>query len=153
MYPMAAKLNQVFSTLFLALIFLSFLGTIRPDDSSCPYPCYPPPTGPGASTPTTPAITLPPPPPSQFVSYPPPAGYNPTPAGYLPYNYPPPYGTSYGNSPPPPDPILPYFPFYYKKPLHRTDDSAATATLGRSVIMIATANLLLFLSIFSFHVF
>lgn len=143
---MATKLiSQVFFTLFLACIFLKYFpGTTRADNE-CQYPCYPPPTGTG--TPTTPAYTTPPPPPSQIVSYPPPVGYTPTPTGYYPYNPPPPYGTLF-NSPPPPDPILPYFPFYYKKPLHQTDQSAAT-TLGRSTVMaVAVANLLVFISMF-----
>ncbi|KAF5442308.1 hypothetical protein F2P56_034981, partial [Juglans regia] len=148
-HAMAEKSGQILSTLFLILMFLNFLGMTRPDEV-CPYPCYPPPIGSG-----TPIITTqPPPPPSQVVSYPPPAGYNPTPAGYVPYSSPPPYGNSLG-SPPPPDPILPYFPYYSGKPLHQTDNSAAT-TLGiRSIliIIIAVANyLLVSVSIFPFYV-
>ncbi|XP_062150128.1 proline-rich receptor-like protein kinase PERK8 [Alnus glutinosa] len=142
---MAAKLNQALSTLSFALIiFLNFPGMTRPDNP-CPYPCYPPPTGSGTVTPTTPITTTTPP--SQTVSYPPPAGYNPSPTGYFPYN-PPPFAGTFSASPPPPDPILPYFPYYYKKPLHSTDSSATT--LGRSTAMIATANLLVFLCSFFF---
>ncbi|XP_059447922.1 classical arabinogalactan protein 9-like [Corylus avellana] len=142
--------TQVFSTtLFLALIiFLNIPGFTRPDDA-CPYPCYPPPTGTGSVTPTTPTTTTTPP--SQTVSYPPPAGYNPSPVGYLPYNPPPATGTLFA-SPPPPDPILPYFPYYYKKPLHSTSDQSSAATLGRSAAMISPANLLVFVYILYFYV-
>ncbi|XP_044494321.1 leucine-rich repeat extensin-like protein 1 [Mangifera indica] len=109
--------------LFILLCFLP----LTMQEEPCPYPCYPPPTGSGSATPTTPS-TLPPP----ATSYSPPQGYNyPTPSGNLP-NYPsPPFGNNYGN-PPPPDPILPYFPFYYKNPPHKTDEgSSAASRLGR----------------------
>ncbi|KAK8522621.1 hypothetical protein V6N13_115579 [Hibiscus sabdariffa] len=105
-------------------------------DNPCPYPCYPPPTGPGGSIGT---VTQAPP-----VSYPPPSQ-----TGNLPYfPPPPPYGNSlYGQ--PPPDPVLPYFPYYYRKPPHRTDDqSPATKTsIGKPFLnmMIATTCLLVFI--------
>nr|XP_023917763.1 basic proline-rich protein-like [Quercus suber] len=113
---MATNSNQaLLSTLFLALIFLNFPAATRPDNA-CLYPCYPPPTSPG-NTPTTPAATTPPPPPSHIESYPPPAGYNPTgifPKGFLPAL---PFISPSG-APPPPDPILPYFPYYFREPLY-----------------------------------
>uniref|UniRef100_A0A2N9FZ03 Extensin domain-containing protein n=1 Tax=Fagus sylvatica TaxID=28930 RepID=A0A2N9FZ03_FAGSY len=134
---MATNLNQVLSTLLLALIFLNFPGTIKPE-VTCPYPCYPPPTGPGTTT--TPAATTTPPPPYQTVSYPPPTGFNPTTL----YNPPPPNGNNLFGAPPPPDPILPYFPYYYREPLHGTDQSSAN-TLGRSnLVMMALPSLLVF---------
>lgn len=150
---MATNSNQaLLSTLFLALIFLNFPAAIRPDNA-CPYPCYPPPTGPGY-TPTTPAATTPPPPPYQVESYPPPAGYNPTtPTGNFPYyTPPPPFGSNFLGAPPPPDPILPYFPYYYRKPLHGEAQSSATI-LGRPIwVMMAMANLLVFIFLFSSYV-
>ncbi|KAK7845359.1 extensin-like [Quercus suber] len=149
---MATNSNQaLLSTLFLALIFLNFPAAIRPDNA-CPYPCYPPPTGPG-NTPTTPAATTPPPP-FQIESYPPPAGNNPTtPTGNLPFDTPPPpFGSNSAGAPPPPDPILPYFPFYYREPLHGEGQASAT-TLGRPIwIMMAMAKLLVFIFLFSSYV-
>ena len=150
---MATNSNQaLLSTLFLALIFLNFPAAIRPDNA-CPYPCYPPPTGPG-NTPTTPVATTAPPPPYQIESYPPPAGYNPTtPTGNLPYyTPPPPFDSNLGGAPPPPDPILPYFPYYFREPLHGEAQSSAS-TLGRPIwVMMAMANLLVFIFLFSSYV-
>ncbi|KAJ7943013.1 leucine-rich repeat extensin-like protein 5 [Quillaja saponaria] len=150
-------LNLSLATFLFFSILLHFLGTTRSDDS-CPYPCYPPPTGTG-STPTTPSgTTLPPPSPSQSgSSYPPPSSQSgssyPPPSGYLPYNPPPSYasgsgGGFNGGTPPPPDPIVPYFPFYFKKPPHQTEASSAI-TLHKWTVMIATTNLFVFLFLFS----
>jgi hypothetical protein len=44
---------------------------------------------------------------------------------------------------PPPDPILPYFPFYYRKPPHQTDASLATNSLP-TLMMAAISNILAF---------
>ncbi|KAE8698993.1 putative TPX2 family protein [Hibiscus syriacus] len=134
------------TSLFFSIILTFFIQTKQ--DNPCPYPCYPPPTGPGGSTgmvTQSPPITNPQP--SQTGAlYPPPGTSNPTPTGNLPYfPPPPPYGNSlYGQ--PPPDPILPYFPYYYRKPPHQRDDqSPATKTgVGKPymTMMIATAFLL-----------
>jgi hypothetical protein len=43
----------------------------------------------------------------------------------------------------PPDPILPYFPFYYRKPPHQTDASLATNSLP-TLMMAAISNILAF---------
>ncbi|KAD3642294.1 hypothetical protein E3N88_31518 [Mikania micrantha] len=84
-----------------------FCTTLIPPPSTvaqCPYAC--------GNTP--PATTVPPPvtmlpPPSPTGTYPPPAvGYSP-PMNVFPYN--PPTPTYYGGAPPPPDPIVPWFPF------------------------------------------
>ncbi|KAM6562995.1 hypothetical protein CsatB_022993 [Cannabis sativa] len=143
-----ATLNQVVSTLFLATIVVNFpIATFS--DEPCQYPCYPPPIG--TVTPATPSTQLPPPS-AQTGSYPPPVtggGVLPTP---YPYNPPPNYGGSDGGSfgaQPPPDPILPYFPFYYKQPLHRSPDgdlSSAPVAIGKS-----TYNLIMITILFFFH--
>ncbi|EOY00954.1 hypothetical protein QUC31_014026 [Theobroma cacao] len=139
---MANSLNQAITTLFFfSSIILSFFVQAK-QDNPCPYPCYPPPTGTGGGTqiggtvPQTPPASYSPPPP-QGTSY-------PTPTGTLPYYPPPPYGNSlYGQ--PPPDPILPYFPYYYRKPPHKTDDeSSATSNPGKSLLTIATTNFIVF---------
>uniref|UniRef100_A0A7N2QWW5 Uncharacterized protein n=1 Tax=Quercus lobata TaxID=97700 RepID=A0A7N2QWW5_QUELO len=145
---MATNSNQaLLSALFLALIFLNFPAAIRPDNA-CPYLSYPPPTGPG-NTRTTPAATTTPPPPSQIEPYPPPAGYNPTittPTGILPC----PDIPSFGAHPPsyPKWPHLP--PYIFRVPL---EGQSSATTLGRPIwVMMAMANLLLFIFLFSSYV-
>ncbi|KAE8690865.1 hypothetical protein F3Y22_tig00110893pilonHSYRG00648 [Hibiscus syriacus] len=87
-----------------------------------------------------------------MLNNPPPGTSNPTPTGNLPYFPPqPPYGDSlYGQ--PPPDPILPYFPYYYRKPPHQTDDQSPATKIGVGkpcmTMMIATAYLLAFIYFF-----
>ncbi|KAL2485025.1 Uncharacterized protein Adt_29781 [Abeliophyllum distichum] len=89
----------------------------------CPYPCLPTPIAtsscPPPPSPTLPSPQTPRPPSSGSTEYPPPPR-----DVYFPF-YPPPdyYFNYYG--PPPPDPILPYFPFYYKNPLPSDVSSAA----------------------------
>ncbi|KAJ0231969.1 Uncharacterized protein HA466_0294440 [Hirschfeldia incana] len=106
----------------------------------CAYSCYPPPIGGGGST--QPAGYYPQP----TAYYPPPTGfYYPPPTGNVP-NYPsPPYdGGDYGGryyGPPPPDPILPYFPFYYRKPPHQTDQSSSSAPVTSTVKIVTMANI------------
>lgn len=147
----AAKISPLlsFSTIFLVSILLnSPVATIQ--DNPCAYPCYPPPTGTGSTTtPTTPVTTTPPS--TQTGSYPPPPAVynNPTPTGYYPYNPPPSTyngGSGYGANPPP-DPILPYFPFYYKNGARGNGDaSSATLLMRRSSTLfstVATINLLI----------
>ncbi|KAL6295181.1 hypothetical protein ACE6H2_003323 [Prunus campanulata] len=146
-----------FSTLFLVSILLSFPATTT-SDNPCPYPCYPPPTGTGSTTPVT--TTTPPPPLTQTGSYPPPPVVynNPTGSGYSSYNPPPSTyngGGGYGfGANPPPDPILPYFPFYYKNGARGNGDaSSATPLITRSSTLfntIATTNLLLVFVVFFF---
>ncbi|XWS22826.1 hypothetical protein CRYUN_Cryun29cG0069100 [Craigia yunnanensis] len=142
-------LNKALTTFFFSTVILSFFVQTK-QDNPCPYPCYPPPTGPGSGGTGTGIVTQTPPasysPPAQTGEYPPPGTSYPTPIGNLPYYPPPPYRNTYGQ--PPPDPILPYFPYYYRKPPHKTDDqsSATTSSPGKSLlIMIATSNLLVFI--------
>ncbi|PHT56804.1 hypothetical protein CQW23_05290 [Capsicum baccatum] len=96
-----------------------------PPPNGCPYSCLPPPTPtdcpppPPSPQPTTP--TPPSPPPSEPVNYPAPVGYYLPPDGYF---LPPPV---YVNGPPPPNPILPYLPFYYKNPPPPSDYSSVAS--------------------------
>ncbi|KAL0695223.1 hypothetical protein Bca4012_062403 [Brassica carinata] len=122
------RLVFIFSLLYFPCLAIS--------ETPCPYPCYPPPIGGGSSS-----TTQPPP-------YPPPAFNYPYPAGNLP-NYPsPPYidgGGSGGGSgslygPPLPDAILPYFPYYYRKPPHQTDQTSSSPK-KLTVRIVAMANL------------
>ncbi|XP_009356294.2 mucin-2-like [Pyrus x bretschneideri] len=153
----AAKINPlILSALFLFSIILSFPATTI-SDNPCAYPCYPPPTGTGGTfTPTTPTTTTPSPPSSQTVSYPPPAVVN-NPTGNYPYNRPPStYNGGYGyGANPPPDPILPYFPFYYKNGARGNQDaSSATSVSRRSSTLfntIATTNLYVVFVYFFFN--
>lgn len=154
---MARKLTQNFPTLLFYSVLVNFL-VLTMQDQPCPYPCYPPPTGPGSGTPTTgnpspPATTLTPPSSSgsgsgSVSSYPPPTGYYSPPSENLP-NYPaPPNGNNlYG--PPPPDPILPYFPYYYRKPPHQTDNQSSATSIGKSMALITAANVLVFVFVFT----
>lgn len=100
-----------------------------PPPNECPYSCLPPPTPtdcppppPSPQLPTPPAAS--PPPPSGPVYYPPPSGYHLPPGGYF---FPPPV---YEYGPPPPNPILPYLPFYYKNPPPPSDYSSAASHYG-----------------------
>ncbi|KAI3976148.1 hypothetical protein MKX01_004904 [Papaver californicum] len=119
---MASKLMHIF---LLMIIMLKegqvvLCGEDENSPPECPYPCLPPPI-PGTvsySPPTRPVVVLPPTPPSSSGNYsstPPPPGfyYFSPPDGGFTANYPPP-SFVYSNAPPPPNPILPYFPFYYK---------------------------------------
>ncbi|XP_022993313.1 leucine-rich repeat extensin-like protein 5 [Cucurbita maxima] len=132
----------------IAAVLLPFILAVLPlptrTEDTCPYPCYPPPTGPATATPTTPS------PPSQtgYGSYSPPAFY-PPPAATYPYNTPPSNGNSFdGVTPPPPDPILPYFPYYFKKPPHKPDDeSSGSAIAGRKSEVGMIAGTLLFITL------
>ncbi|KAL0877818.1 hypothetical protein Bca101_027524 [Brassica carinata] len=131
---MSKSCSHLFTLLFVfSLVNFPFI-TIT--ETPCSYPCYPQPIGGGGST--QPAGYYPQP----TAYYPPPTGYYyPPPTGNEP-NYPsPPYdGGDYGGGyygPPPPDPILPYFPFYYRKPPHQTDQSSSSAS-GKSTVKIVT---------------
>ncbi|CAA2985219.1 Hypothetical predicted protein [Olea europaea subsp. europaea] len=113
------------SKLYKLLSTILFISTILRYTSpamadECQYPCYPPPTGPK----TTPEV------------------------GYFPYNPPSPY-LGNGDAPPPPEPILPWFPFYYRKSPHE-DQSPSTALRG-SRTMIAVFLLLVLVFTFAFH--
>ncbi|CAL9073487.1 unnamed protein product [Musa textilis] len=123
------------STKCILLFFLALF--LRPPTSAswdnsqpeCPYPCLPPPTSvtncppPPPAAPATPTAGYPPPPPSTpgYWNYPP-----PSPQGYYPYL----------STPPPPNPILPWFPWYY----YKSPPSASVApplekdALGKMVI-------------------
>ncbi|KAG8382780.1 hypothetical protein BUALT_Bualt05G0112900 [Buddleja alternifolia] len=137
------------STLHNLLISLVFLSTIfdypttTTSQQECPYPCYPPPTGPGNNPPviTTPPVSTTPP-----ASFSPPVFSTPPAIGNFPFNPPSPYFS--GVTPPPPEPILPWFPYYFRKPPHQ-DPSNSIASRGSS----ATAIIIIifsFLFVFSF---
>ncbi|KAJ3694357.1 hypothetical protein LUZ60_009837 [Juncus effusus] len=99
-------------TLIITLLSLPFLSL----SDDCPYPCLPPPqiqtpVYPSPPPPQTPVYSnYPPPqnPETPYWNYPPPAsqGYFQPPAGGG-YNYP---------APPPPDKIVPWYPWYTRTP-------------------------------------
>lgn len=147
---MASKLFPTTkATLLLLLVLLSRPPTSLSWDNSppvCPYPCLPPPTSvtncppPPPSTPNPPTAVYPPPPPStpEYWNYPPPA-----PSGYWPFNPAPPYINI--PAPPPPNPILPYFPWYYKTPPSKAPPLASNVLGGFLVAwLIMALNLALF---------
>ncbi|XP_030525695.1 leucine-rich repeat extensin-like protein 1 [Rhodamnia argentea] len=118
LYFVAAHLNLQFS-----LLAQPALAEQAPAYSNeCPYPCLPPPSAAmdcpspppplsqPSSTPLPPFADQPPP----FVLYPPPD------SGYIPYAFPPPNWYMNSIPPPPPDPIMPYFPWYYQHPPFRS---------------------------------
>ncbi|KAG5236818.1 hypothetical protein OIU78_004797 [Salix suchowensis] len=130
------NLSLILPALFFTSILVNLPSLTMSDGGECPYPCYPPPTGTG-----TPTFTAPPSPPSQSAGIYSPPLY-PSPTGDLPYYSPPAFGNNF-NGPPPPDPILPYFPFYYRKPPHQGDVSSASSLPRSTTLMMATALLLL----------
>ncbi|KAK4430297.1 hypothetical protein Salat_1330400 [Sesamum alatum] len=128
------------SNLHMLLSTLLFLSTIleTTPQQECPYPCYPPPTGPGNNPPlpTTPPVS----------TLPPPLSTSP-PAGVFPFTPPSPYFL--GAAPPPPEPIVPWFPFYYRKPPHQDHESSSSALeLGSRSIFWTVFPLLLLLFCF-----
>lgn len=122
-------------TLLPSLIFLSTILHFPAAATSqeCPYPCYPPPIGPGNDPPETttpPAFTTPP-----ANSFSPPLSSSTPNSGYFPFTQPPPYFYG-GAATPPPEPILSWFPYYFRKPLHQ-DPSSSTALSGSRIASIA----------------
>lgn len=119
---MASNLHKLLSTLLLLSTVLDFLPTTTSQE--CPYPCYPPPTGPGNVPPatTTPPLSTTPP-----AALSPPASFTP-PAGYYPFT--PPSPDFSGVTPPPPEPIVSWFPYYYRKPPHQDQSSSSPAIRG-----------------------
>lgn len=97
--------------------------------NGCPYSCLPPPTPTDCPPPS-------PPPSGPSINYPPPMGYYLPPDGYI---LPPPL---YVHGPPPPNPILPYLPFYYKNPAPPPPSSdyssAATHNVTRKLFLLFT---------------
>ncbi|KAL8531831.1 hypothetical protein ACS0TY_008436 [Phlomoides rotata] len=120
-------LHMLLPTLVFLSTILHFPATATSQE--CPYPCYPPPIGPGNDPPETttpPAFTTPP------ASFSPPLSSSTTP-GYFPFTQPPPY--FYGAVTSPPEPIISWFPYYFRKPLHQ-DPSSSTALSGSRITMI-----------------
>ncbi|KAL2485055.1 proline-rich receptor-like protein kinase PERK1 [Abeliophyllum distichum] len=130
---MDSKLHKLLSTILFLSTILRYMSTAIAEE--CQYPCYPPPTGPGNNSPVA---TTPPSPPGSTTPE----------VGYVPYNPP---STYFGNgvAPPPPEPMLPWFPFYYKKPPHE-DQSPSTALRGSTTKIIIFPLLVLVFS-FVFH--
>ncbi|XP_009778696.1 uncharacterized protein [Nicotiana sylvestris] len=144
---MASKLPKLLSLLLFFPLVLNF--TARTSGQECPYPCYPPPTGTGNNSPV--ALT---PPYSQGYNYfPPPSIYNNNPAAggsnFPYYNSPPNFVN--GVVPPPPDPILPWWPYRYKNRPNYGDQYSSSVSIqeSRTLIMISIVPLLsLFVTLF-----
>ncbi|KAL2518918.1 putative Hydroxyproline-rich glycoprotein family protein [Abeliophyllum distichum] len=142
---MASNLHNLLPLLLFLSTILDFPATTKSQE--CPYPCYPPPTGTGNNPPVA---TTPPSPPTSTTT--PPASFSPpafiTPlAGYFPFTPPSPYSFN-GVVPPPPEPILPWFPYYFRRPPHQ-DQSSSTALQGsRNMIIIFPLLVLVFSSVF-----
>ncbi|KAH0675112.1 hypothetical protein KY290_024140 [Solanum tuberosum] len=119
----------------LVILLLNFPARITPQE--CAYPCYPPPTGPTGNNPTPATTTTPPTPQGGYVPNPPSTTYQPPPSGYnnIPYLNSPPNDYGNGEAPPPPEPIVPWFPFYYRKPPHSDlDQSSSSRTTWKKMI-------------------
>ncbi|MCD7468119.1 hypothetical protein HAX54_005930 [Datura stramonium] len=126
--------------LFIFSLFLNFMARST-SGQECPYPCYPPPTGPGNNPPV--AVTPPSPPQeSYYNNYPPPSG-----GGYnnLPYYNPPPNGFVNGLVPPPPDPILPWWPYRYR---NRPDQFSSSLSIQESTTAMMITIIVPLLSMF-----
>ncbi|KAL7090880.1 hypothetical protein ACP275_12G069700 [Erythranthe tilingii] len=118
---MASKLHNLLSALIFLFTVLDYPAKTTPQE--CPYPCYPPPTGPGGNNP--PVATTPP------------VSTTTPPAVFVPFTPPPPY--SFGAAPPPPDQTVPWFPYFYQKPPHQLDQSFSPLALRGS------GNIILFI--------
>nr|GMD60117.1 leucine-rich repeat extensin-like protein 5 [Ipomoea batatas] len=123
--PPPLSLSPQLPNMALNFLFPLLLFSVTTTAQDCPYPCFPPPSGPGNNPPAT---TTPPSPPSQTASNPPATTLTPPAVGGYnnPYNNPPP---DFMNSiaPPPPDPILPWFPYYYRKSPHADADQQSSS--------------------------
>ncbi|KZV14603.1 wiskott-Aldrich syndrome protein family member 2-like [Dorcoceras hygrometricum] len=130
---MATKLEKLLPLIFSSAILHHLILTTSQE---CPYPCYPPPTGPGNNpiVGTTPPVSTTPP-----AAFSPPFSLTPPAAGYFPFT--PPSPNYYGVAPPPPEPMVSWFPFYYRRPPHQ-DQSSSLSTEG------SRNNSLMFLSLF-----
>lgn len=159
---MASKLINILSTLLLYFSLVLLLSSpARITAQECPYPCYPAPTGPAGNNPPPAATT---PPTSQgYVPNNPSTNYNPPPAGYNNNNPPNDYDNNSppdfvnGEVPPPPEPILPWFPFYYRKPPHSDNDQSSSSlsiqqsrTSWKNMMIITTIFPLIFMTLL-FH--
>lgn len=114
------------SILLLFLLTLISLPSLSFSDD-CPFPCLPPPPPPLTNSPPPPSPVFDSPPPPYtptYWNYPPPP-YTP---GVVPFNQPPTGGNIY-RTPPPPDPIMPYFPWYYHGPT-----SSASSLISISLV-------------------
>ncbi|KAL2558927.1 proline-rich receptor-like protein kinase PERK1 [Forsythia ovata] len=117
---MATKLHKLLCILLFLSTILKYLAPTSSQE--CPYPCNTPLTG--ARNSLSVATT-----PSSPVSISPPAG-----AGYLPHSRPPPYFVN-GLVPPPPEPIVPWFPFFYRE-APQQNHSSSTALQGSRIMII-----------------
>ncbi|RLM87246.1 hypothetical protein C2845_PM04G15220 [Panicum miliaceum] len=128
------------ATVLLGLITVLISSTASSDTPDCPYPCLPPPSSGGAIN------SYPPPQPSTGASGgfggsyppPPPGSYQLTPPGVMPGFSPPYSGFPSGQAPPPPNPVLPWFPWYYQhtNPITGTSAASSPAMDGRSRITV-----------------
>ncbi|KAK1423119.1 hypothetical protein QVD17_18414 [Tagetes erecta] len=119
----------------LLYTFIFYIALISPfcTVAQCPYPCNPPPI-PGGNTPPT--VTIPPP----TTTLPPPTVVTP-PQRVFPYN--PSTPTFYGGAPPPPDPIVPWFPYYYKDPPRNPNKSLSTDLQSGSMVVMLLIHVVL----------
>lgn len=134
-FNMASIIYQTLSTLIFLYITLN--SSISVSGQECPYPCNQQPIGNGntntggAGGGNNPPVTTFSPP-AQAANYPPPSTT-------LPY-YNPPNTNVYGTGPPTPDTVVPWFPYYSKKPSHSTDQPSSKCGHIRSI------NVILFIS-------
>lgn len=129
-----AKLGRALLTLVLAFAILNIVETTS-SQGSCPGPsCTRNPLPASAGNPASPSAAMTTP--TQTGSYlGQPSTIYPPPVGYFSYSPPPPRRSFYA-APLPPDPILPYFPYYYQRPPRTKTEESSAAGLWRSTVMI-----------------
>ncbi|CAA0824445.1 hydroxyproline-rich glycoprotein family protein [Striga hermonthica] len=124
--------NSNLPKLLSALILLT--AVLETTSQDCPYPCYPPPIGPGDNP--TPITTppLPTTPPAFFsppVSPAPPAWFSPPSPTYF-----------FGGAPPPPNTVVPWWPYFSRNPPH-LDYSSSPLLIGPTkTVVVAVFSLL-----------
>lgn len=132
---MTSKYDQhTLLTFLVCITFIHFPATLS-SETECPYPCSPsPPTGSESTG------TLSPPLPTGASYYPPP------PPGGLLSNLPSPPPTDHSSSVtlPAPDTVVPWYPYYSKRPTHDTHQSSLTS-LAAPTVLIGSTILFVFL--------
>ncbi|WOH07641.1 hypothetical protein DCAR_0727074 [Daucus carota subsp. sativus] len=128
---------------FLVLINLLNFPTLSSSETECTtYPCSPSPPSESAT-----AGTMSPPQLTGGSVYPPPA-----PGGSLPTSPLPP-GQASSATLPSPDSVVPWYPYYSKRPSHDTDQPSSTSRATRTVLIGSTVVLVFGFLVSSFQTF
>lgn len=138
---MSSKLNQQQHTLLAFLVLINFVHFPKSSssDTECPYPCTPsPPTGSESAGALSPPLLT-----GGSLSSP------PAPEGLTP-NSPTPPDRVNSVALPAPDSVVPWYPYYSKRPIPHDIDQFSSTSIATRTVVIGSKILLVFLFLF-FH--